>query len=133
MTERYPGRPKGKQKTSMQNNVKRNYSFPYEIAAFFKTITYPGVYISKLVMADEAFQDFKKGFKEDSIKSFNQAHPELKKGEIFFANTTKECFNVISDKGKRMGNIAYDIYGHRIPKICATYPIFVKAKTRRSK
>lgn len=53
-------------------------------------------------------------------------HPETKDGEMFLTNATKDDFQRIGWKSKRMGNIAYDVNGNSIDPINALFPVFVQ-------
>lgn len=77
-------------------------------------------------------------------KDFNKNHPELRKGEVFIVNIcskgssrvpqlgaefgwlgdNRSDWECIGWKTKRMGNVAYDIYGS--PLSGATRPVFAK-------
>lgn len=57
-------------------------------------------------------------------------HPELREGEIFLGNFTKNSFSNIGWKTKRWGSCSYDIYGDPIKKsfLPSLFPVFVQRK-----
>lgn len=52
---------------------------------------------------------------------FNKTHPELLEDEIFVTNTANMEMTSIGWKSKRLGAIAYDIYGNEVSGL---YPVF---------
>lgn len=50
-------------------------------------------------------------------------HPELREGEVFLTNTSSEQFGQIGYKTKRLGDVAYDIYGKYVDNL---QPVFVQ-------
>jgi hypothetical protein len=51
-------------------------------------------------------------------------HPEVKPDELFLGNYTRDAFQSIGWKGKRMGKVALDAEGKPIP--AGLFPVFVK-------
>tara|TARA_R110000850_G_scaffold108_5_gene873 strand:+ start:271 stop:480 length:210 start_codon:yes stop_codon:yes gene_type:complete len=52
---------------------------------------------------------------------FNSEHPELKSGEMFVTNTANNLMTNIGWHTKRLGRVAYDVYGDPIQGL---YPVF---------
>lgn len=65
-------------------------------------------------------------------------HPELREGEYYWGNFTKEDYESVSWKTKRMGEVAYDIWGKVIPynnedrgRFKKYYPVFISLSERQ--
>jgi hypothetical protein len=59
--------------------------------------------------------------------NFNDRHPELREGEVLCTNITDDAegqkfYERLRWKTKRLGNVAYDIYGNRLEGI---RPVFM--------
>lgn len=65
--------------------------------------------------------------------TFNKKHPELRDGEIFLTNTANPEMTNIGRKGKRLGDVAYDVNGEKVdglfPVFCAPDPALDKLFT----
>ena len=61
-------------------------------------------------------------------ESFNKSHPELRDGEVFIGNTSLDHWECVGWKTKRMGDVAYNIYGEPLNGI---HPTFAQAEELR--
>lgn len=65
-----------------------------------------------------------------TVGKFNQNHPELMTGEMFLTNSASNDFRHIGHKTKRVGLIAYDIYGNVVSGL---KPVFVQKQEYEEK
>jgi hypothetical protein len=56
------------------------------------------------------------------FKNFSENHPELKEGEIWFANMLPAEVKVLDFTTKRIGEMAYDMRGNRVQGLV---PVFI--------
>lgn len=57
-------------------------------------------------------------------------HPERRDGEVWITNETLESFHIYDHQTKRLGEVAYDIWGQ---PVAGLYPIFANEAELNSK
>lgn len=65
--------------------------------------------------------------KKDVVADGDKKHPEIREGEIFLANCSKEDFQIMTWQTKRQGEIAYDFQGNQLTPL-GVYPVFIELK-----
>lgn len=62
--------------------------------------------------------------KKEMVADSNKKHPEIKEGEIFLVNCSREDFQIMTWQTKRQGEIAYDFQGNQLT-LLGVYPVFI--------